>query len=90
MWGSTHYSMFPYFGSQWVPEKHKTRNATRNTIKSLYLDKNIRNWDKTLQYLPIAFINTPFLPYMWGNTHYSMFPYFGSQKHTKPGTHPKQ
>ena len=34
--------------------KHKTRNATRKTIKSLYLDKNIRNWDKTLQYLPIV------------------------------------
>ena len=39
------------------------RSLNPGTVWSLYLDKNIRNWAKTLQYLPIVFINTPFLPY---------------------------
>ena len=61
MWGNTHYSMLSFFGS----EKTKTENARpQNNKKSLYLNKNIRNWDKSLQYLPFVFINTPFLPYV--------------------------
>jgi len=76
--------MFPYLGSQWVPENTKPGTRPEKQQKSFYLDKNIRNWDKTLQYLPIVFIDTPFLPYvgypMWGNTHFSMFSFFGSEK----------
>ena len=37
--------------------------------------------DKTLQYFPIVFIDTPSLPQLCGNnTHYSMFSFFGSEK----------
>ena len=64
MWGNTHHSMFPYFGSQWVPENTKPGTRPEKQQKSFYLDKNTRNWDKTLQYLPIVFIDTPFLPYV--------------------------
>jgi len=92
MWANTYYSMFSFFGSQWLgSRKHKTRNATRKPIKSLYLDKSIRNWAKILQYLPIVFISTLFYP-MWANTYYSMFSFFGSQwvpENTKPGTRPE-
>ena len=62
--GNTHSSMFSVFGSHWVPENTKPGNATRKTINSLYLDKNTWNWAKTLPHLPIAFIDTPFLPYV--------------------------
>ena len=62
MWGNTHYSMFSFFAS----EKDETENASpqNNKVIFTYLNKNIRNWAKTLQYLPIVFINAPFLPYV--------------------------
>ena len=61
MWGNKHYSMFSFFGS----EKNENRKReTPKTKKSFYLDKNIRNWAKPLHYLPIVFINAPFLPYV--------------------------
>ena len=60
MWGNTHYSMFSFFGS----EKNENRNRERpqNNKVIISLSKDIRNWDKTLQYLPIVFIDTTFLP----------------------------
>ena len=54
--------MFSFFGSE------KNENWELTTTKTLklivYLNKNIQNWAKTLQYLPIVFIDTPFLPYV--------------------------
>ena len=44
-----------------APKKRKSKTREPKTIKKshyIYLNKNIRNWDKTLQYLPIVFINT--------------------------------
>ena len=60
--GNTHYSLFSFL----VSEKTKTekRETPQNNKVIIYLNKNKRNWDKNLQYLPIVFIDTPFLPYV--------------------------
>ena len=37
IWGNTHYSMFPYFGSQWVPDTHKTSKKQTDEPKPVVL-----------------------------------------------------
>ena len=70
---------FPYFGSQWVPENTKPATRPEKQQKSFYLDKNIGNWDK-LYNTSQLYLSIPLFYLMWGNTHFSMFSFFGSEK----------
>ena len=74
--GNTHYSMFSFFGS----EKTKTENARPQNNKSQYISIKTQELGQNSTIPPNRISRYPFSILCGGNSHYSIFSYFGSEK----------
>jgi len=76
MWGNTHFSMFSFLGS----EKAKTENARPQNNKSHYISIKTQGTGPKLCNTSQLYLSIPLFYLMWGNTHFSMFSFLGSEK----------
>ena len=69
-----------HFKSHWAPETHKTRNATRKTRNSLCISIKTHGTGLKHYHTSQSYLLIPLFYPMRGNTHSSMFSFFGSEK----------